>query len=86
MDRRRDIGRMQPRPHAVNAGRKGSRVLPECQNIACMEFLYVLMRESQATAGFAIYNARPIGQVSKCRLGDWSLWSGRVQAARTRGR
>ena len=25
----RDIGRMQPRPHAVNAGRSGCCVLPE---------------------------------------------------------
>lgn len=45
--------------------RKGSRVLPECQSIACMGFQYVLMRECKATAGLAIYNARPIGEVSK---------------------
>lgn len=30
-----------------------------------MGFLYVLMRECQAIAGFAIYNARPIEEVSK---------------------
>lgn len=39
--------------------------LPECQSIACMEFLYVLMRKCQAITGLAIYNARPIGGVSK---------------------
>lgn len=34
------------------------------ESIACIGFLYVLMRECQASAGFAIYNARSIGQES----------------------
>lgn len=43
-----------------------------------MGFLYVLMRKCQAITGLAIYNARPIGEVSKLSsLCDWSLeWQG----------
>lgn len=54
------------------------------ENIACIGFLYVLMRECQTSAGFAIYNARSIGQVSKlCLCSASGVRSGRVQAART---
>lgn len=78
----RDIGRMQPRRHAVNAGRKGSCLclLPECQSIACRGFLYVLMRKSQATAGLAIYDTRAIGEVSKLFSSVTGVWGSRVQA------
>lgn len=43
-----------------------------------MGFLYVLMRKCQAITGLAIYNARPIGEVSKnSLLCDWSVeWQG----------
>lgn len=62
----RDIGRMQPRPHA---GRNDILVLPEFREHCMHWVLYVLMRECQATAGLAIYHTRPIGQVSTSREG-----------------